>query len=428
MKIKNIEAIALTPGRRDALAIAEAGLQAIDTERIVRETVRLEGKALRVRDDTISLEGVSRIFVAAVGKCAVEAGRALEAILGERLTGGAVLDVKEGKGLTKLTAYRGTHPLPSEENRKATERLIALLTPLAEDDLVIFVISGGGSVLLALPERGEVAEEVKVTQHLIRAGATIAELNTVRKHLSYARGGYLAKYAYPARVLSLIFSDVPGNDVSVVSSGPTVKDATTIKDAAAIVEKYDVLRFCNIARCGLVETPKEEKYFEKAMNVVLVSNDMALEAMRREAERTGYHVAVCTNCLTGEAEEVAMSVVQELRKSPSRTVLLYGGETTVTVRGNGRGGRNLELALSALRAIQRDEVMLSIATDGRDHGEFAGAIADVLTREHAEKLGLTIELFLEENNEYPFFEKTGDYLFTGDTGSNVSDLLIALKL
>ncbi|MEK7077178.1 MAG: DUF4147 domain-containing protein [Patescibacteria group bacterium] len=427
MKIKNSDKLARTELRRAALQIAEAGLEAIDTQRVIRENIRLEGEMLFVKNEQFSLQGVKRLAVAGAGKCAAEAASALEKILGDRLSGGVILDIGELPKLKKISCYRGTHPLPSEENMKGTAALIQFLTDLNEDDFVIFIITGGGSTLLCAPEDKGCAEEGVIVKTLTAAGATIEELNTVRKHLSFARGGYLAQYIYPARAVSRIFSDVPHNDIEFIASGPTVKDITTVEQAEEVLAKYHVLQTCGIERCGIIETPKEEKYFEHIKNVIIVSNQTALEAMRRQAESLGFRAKISDVSLTGEAREAGLKIAHELHNAPSKAALLYGGETTVTLKHEGKGGRNMELALSALRAISPGELLITLASDGRDNTEFAGGICDILTKEKAAHAGLDPETYLEENRSYDFWKATGEYVLTGDTGSNVSDLVITIK-
>jgi glycerate-2-kinase len=263
---------------------------------------------------------------------------------------------------------------------------------------------------------------------LIAAGATIHEINTIRKHLSYARGGYLAKDAYPARVVSLIFSDVVGDELTSIASGPTVKDETTVEDAIGVLTKFQVLDGRDVRNLGLIDTPKDDKYFENVSNNLVLSNTHALIAMKEAAEKLGFHAEIGSNMVVGEAEEVGKMIAENIHAAASHTVLLWGGETTVTVRGTGRGGRNLELCASALRFVQDGEEILSFASDGRDHGAFAGAVCDTITTRAAIMAGADMEAFRATNDLYPFFEKIGQYLMTGDTGSNVSDLIIALKM
>ncbi|PIP46397.1 MAG: hypothetical protein COX15_00765 [Candidatus Colwellbacteria bacterium CG23_combo_of_CG06-09_8_20_14_all_42_19] len=427
MKIKNFDVLAVSELRRVALNIVEEGLSSIDTAKALRNTVRLNGDVLRIEDESYSVKSLKRIFVVAVGKCSLESAVVLENILGDRLSEGVAVDVRPGGYLKRVNYFRGTHPYPSEENVKAAKEVINLLSKVDQNDLVIFVISGGGSTLLCYPEDSSYKEESSIVKSLIKAGVTIQEMNTVRKHLSLARGGFLAKYVYPAKAVALIFSDVPGDDIGFIASGPTVKDTTTIDEAAATLAKYDIFGKCSLENCGLIETPKDKKYFENVKNIIVISNSAALSAMENKAKELGFKAKVHDGALIGEAREMGIKIARELHKLPSHTVLLYGGETTVTVRGSGRGGRNLEMALSAVEEVKENEVILPFASDGRDNGEFAGAICDIITREAIQKNKLDVQETLKENNGYPLFEKVGHYLFTGDTGSNVSDLAIAVK-
>ena len=412
-KIQNLSELAKTPLRKAALEIAEAGLQAIDTRKVVEEGLAKLN---------LPLDSSERLFVVGIGKCATQGVLALEKVLGAKITDGLVLDIQEGQ-FQKVRFLQGDHPFSTERDREATKEIIAFLKQMTENDIVLFLISGGGSALLCQPEKHTCKHEEEIIKHLFAKGATIQELNIVRKHLSLARGGNLAQYAYPARVISLIFSDVPGNDVGVISSGPTVFDKSTRDDAKEVLEKYGVGQYEKF----LIETPKDKKYFEKVQNILFVSNRTALDAMAQRAKELGLEPHIKTAELTGEARDVAKELVEELHKAPSKSVLLYGGETTVMVKKAGKGGRNLELALSALKFVQDDELLLSLASDGRDNTEYAGAIADFLGQEHAAKQHLNAEEYLEENKSFSFFEKTGDYVVTGNTGSNVSDLIIAIK-
>jgi glycerate 2-kinase len=427
VKIQNFDQLAVTPARRALLGIAEAGLVAIDTGTVIRDTIRREGDVLTVGNDVIDLKQVEHLVFVAVGKCAADAAMAAEEILGDRIARGVVLDVKKCPEVKYLKTFCGTHPLPSDENLAATVAIVAALRGLTERDLVIFVISGGGSILLFLPQNQNDREEISIFNALTDAGATIEELNTVRKHLSLARGGWLAEYAYPARVVSLIFSDVTGDDVSFVSSGPTVKDVTTIGDAENVLAKFNVLRTCNIEKCGLVETPKDDKYFANVKNILAVSNQKALEAMRAAAQALGFAAEVRDTKLVGEVTGVAEMVVNAVHQAPSKSVLLWGGETTVEIKGKGEGGRNLQLAATALDLVKDGEEVLSFGSDGRDHGPYAGAICDTMTKQAIMNAGLEIKHFLDDNDTQTLFEKAGNYLLTGDTGSNVSDLIIAMK-
>ena len=427
MKIANFDQLAKTPARRALLGIAETGLQAIDTGAVMRGAVKIEGSALTISGESIDLKEIDRLIFIAIGKCAADAAMAAEEILGDRISRGVVLDVKKCPATKHLQAFCGTHPLPSDENLTATEAIIVALKDLTERDLVIFVVSGGGSTLLFLPQNRNDREEIAIFNALTDAGATIEELNTVRKHLSLARGGWLAEYAYPAQVVSLIFSDVPGDDLSFISSGPTVKDETTVRDAEAVLAKFNVLRTCGIEKCDLAETPKDEKYFARVKNILAVSNRKALDAMQDAAQKLGFHAEIRDTKLSGEVTGVAGMVADAIHQAPAKSILLWGGETTVEIKGKGEGGRNLQLAATALDFIKEGEEILSFGSDGRDHGPYAGAICDTITKKAITDVGLDLRQFREDNNTQTLFEKAGNYLLTGDTGSNVSDLIIALK-
>jgi len=238
--IQNFEELSKTEERKLALEIIEAGLEAIDTNKVIKEAVKIDGNDLRVGNEGFPLEKIDRLFVIAVGKCSISAGEALEEILEDKITGGIAIDVRNGK-LDRIQVVSGDHPLPSEINVDATKRIIKLLSDATEKDLVIFVISGGGSTLLCQPENSTCVDEANIIQCLFNSGADIKKINTVRKHLSSARGGHLAKYAYPARVVSLIFSDVPGDDLEFIASGPTIKDTTSTEDAEKILKECSIL-------------------------------------------------------------------------------------------------------------------------------------------------------------------------------------------
>ena len=427
MKIKNFDDLAVTDTRRVLLTIAEEGLVAIDTETVLRKIIRVDGDGITIVNQTFSQNDIDNLVFIAIGKCAAKSATVAHDILGDKIARGVAVDVAPCPAIDRFQIFQGTHPLPSEQNLAAAEAIVAALQGLTERDVVIFVVSGGGSTLLFLPENRANREESTIFTALTNAGATIQDINIVRKHLSLARGGYLAKDAYPAKVISLIFSDVPGNDIGSIASGPTVKDTTTKEDAANVLVKFDVQKVCPIENCGLIETPKEENYFEKVSNILAVSNELALEAMKKKAEEIGFTAQIRNTQLVGEASEVAVMVGNALHAAPAKSVLLWGGETTVTVKGTGEGGRNLTVSATALRDINEGEEILSLASDGRDHCPFAGAICDIVTKKAIADGGLDLEKALAENNTQPFFEKAGNYLSTGDTGSNVSDLIIALK-
>ena len=425
--IQNFEELAVNEPRRDALSIAEAGFEAINTEKVVRCKVQVVSGELNIADKIFKIAG-RNVFYVGIGKCAVTAGRAIEKILGDVFTSGVALDVSDinPDSGSKIEVHLGTHPLPSEANVAGSKRILEFLAGKSENDLVIMVISGGGSTLLSLSEVPMTFhEESELFKQLTNKGAPIQDLNTVRKHLSRARGGALAVAAYPAEVISLVVSDVPNDDIETVASGPTVLDSSTVADAQAILAKYGITAETNIQ---FIETQKDEKYFKRVTNILLLSNQDALSAMREEATLRGYSATVVDSHFTGETSDIGRAIVEKLHSSSAKTAFLYAGESTVTISaGGGTGGRNQEMALSALEYLKHDELILPFASDGHDNTEHAGAIADAETRAHAREKNLSIEEHLHAHSSYDFFKSSGDALITGYTGSNVSDLVIALK-
>lgn len=425
--IQNFDMLATDALRQDALSIAEAGYAAIDVGEALKRTLRIEHGELHIRDATYRLAG-RRVFFVGIGKCAQVAAAAIETLLGDSLESGIAFDVSsaEQRSFKKIETYLGTHPLPSEVNVLATRRVMEFLSERKEDDLVIMLISGGGSTLLCLQEAPMTCEDESVLwSELTAKGASIQDINTVRKHISRARGGALAAAAYPAEVVSLIVSDVPGNDIAYVASGPTVLDESTVADARAVLARYDIASSANI-EC--VETPKEQKYFERVTNVLFLTNQDALSAMRDEAVQRGYAVTIVNDRFTGEARDVGRDVAEALHGAPEKTALLYAGESTVTLGTHpGVGGRNQEMTLGTLQDVRAGELILPFASDGHDNTDYAGAIADDVTRAHAHALNLSIKEHLDSHMAYDFFTTTGDALHTGYTGSNVSDLIIAIK-
>ncbi len=426
--IKNLDSLSVTPLRKDALAIVSSGYDAINTRAVINEAITITDNTLTISGNIYSLSPTQKIWVVGAGKCAIEGASALEDILGDHLEGGVVVDVSDSTyrlPLKKIKGFIGTHPEPSERNREATRQIVNLLSLLTKDDIVIEIVSGGGSTLLCLPNDAMTcADEAEAFKELTNAGVTITEMDTVRKHISNARGGWLAKAAHPAQLIGLIFSDVPGNDISTISSGPTVKDPTTIADAEHIIETYKLHAFPKEA---LMETPKDDIYFTSVKNILLVTNERALTKMKLVAGDLGYTAHIVTDRYSGEAIDIAKEVQKELTKASRGSVLLYGGESTVTLGEHaGKGGRNLEMALSGLSTIGDNEIILPFSTDGHDNTNFAGGICDKITKEHAIQNRLPIETYLREHRSYDFFTETGDALITGNTGTNVSDIIIGI--
>ncbi|MEK7604290.1 MAG: DUF4147 domain-containing protein [Patescibacteria group bacterium] len=424
--LRNQSALQVTALRTDALAIVEAGYDAINVEAALSQR-------LVVREEELVLDGVPypiserRLYVAAVGKCAFAASRALEKLGSTHLAGGIALDVvdPEPYALTTITPYQGTHPLPSGTNVSAATALRTFLSDRTPEDFVLMLISGGGSTLLCLPELPMTAADEEILfKELTARGASIQELNTVRKHTSHARGGALAA-ACPATMLTLLVSDVPGNDPEYIASAPTLLDPSTIADAKAVLTKYDITP---PSTTTFIETPKDTAAFAHVTTTLFLTNKHALHAMQAAAEARGYTTAIMNDQVVGEANNLGRDIVEELHSTPPKTARLYAGESTVTIGGaGGAGGRNQELVLATLEDIHDDELVLAFASDGHDNTDHAGAIADVTTREHAVTHALVPREYLTEHRSYDFFKTSGDALITGYTGSNVSDIILALK-
>lgn len=434
--------------RAHALAIFAAALRAVDPAAAVRRHLHRAGDTLWAGEHRYDLRRYDRVLLVGAGKAGAPMAAAVEEVLGDRLTDGVVVVKRGYGGPTRVVALvEAGHPVPDEAGVQGGERIAQLLSEASERDLVIAVISGGGSALLTWPAPGiTLADLQALTNALLRSGATINEINTVRKHLDRAKGGGLARLAQPAEVLTLVLSDVVGDPLDAIASGPTVPDPTTFADAAAILDRFGLWPQTPPAiaawlRAGLAgqvaETPKPgDPLFARARVVVVGSNALAAEAALAEAAARGFEALLLTTELEGEAREVARALAAIAREEalrgrplPRPACLIAGGETTVTVRGPGRGGRNQELALSAALKLAglADVLLLSAATDGTDGPtDAAGAVADGTTLARAEALGMSALAFLDANDSYPFFDQLGDLLRTGPTNTNVNDLVIIL--
>ncbi|MFA4999178.1 MAG: DUF4147 domain-containing protein [Parcubacteria group bacterium] len=422
MFITNYKKIALTSLRKDALEIMKAGIDAVLPETVLKNKLRLKKNVLLVDGRKVDLSRYKNIYVVGGGKAAYRTAKFVEGLLENRITDGVVIDVKKGR-LKKIKTYEGTHPYPSEKNVTATKALISVLKKAKKDDLVLAVVSGGGSSLLCAPFKTTCAKIKAITKEFFEKGANIREMNIVRKHISGIHGGNLAKIAYPADVLGLIFSDVPFRDISLVSSGPTFRDKTTKTDAQKIANKYGIKRF------AFLETPKEVKYFRNVKNVLVSSNNDALKAMKEEAERRGYKTRVYGGYLKGEAKKLAQKLIGELGKAKGKVAIIGGGETVVRVRHKRKGGRNLETAMGAISDIPKNAVIVSMASDGKDNIDgVGGGLVDEAIIKKAERLKYSYQKFLEGNDSFRFMKDTGGLIETKRTGTNVSDLVAILRL
>ena len=428
--------------------IFRAGLKAVDPERAIRKYVRCKGDELFVGDCSYSLDRFKRILLVGAGKGTAPMAKALEDILGDRLTNGLII-VKYGHGipLKKTKSMEAGHPIPDEAGLRATEELLKQVQECTEKDLIICAFSGGGSALLPAPSLPfNLDQKQEITHLLLECGATINEINAIRKHLSRSKGGWLAKEAYPATLVSLLLSDVIGDKLDVIASGPTVPDESTYSDCIEIIERYDLINrlpesvveyFKQGASGDLPETPKDgDPVFSKVQNLIVGNNREALLVAKKQAISFGYNTLVLSSQIEGEAKEVAQvfaAIGKEICQvglpvSPPACILA-GGETTVTIQGKGKGGRNQELALACAIAIDGWEgiYMLSAGTDGTDGPtDAAGAIVSGLTCKRAGQASLNPHAFLLANDSYSFFESLGDLLKTGPTRTNVMDIICML--
>lgn len=417
--------------RRDARAILMSALAAADPTAAV-------DRALRTRD---GLDRFQRIFVVGAGKASGTMARAAEDFLSGRIISGCV-NVKDGDtARTRLIELRPAgHPVPDERGFQGARRIVQICEEAGEDDLVICLLSGGASALMPFPSPPvTLAEKQETTKLLIASGANIHEMNAVRKHLSAIKGGQLARIAAPAHVLGLIVSDVVGDDLDVIGSGPTAPDSSTFQSAFAVLEKYAIAdrvpaRVRERLKNGARETPKEsDSMFENVENIIVGSNQKSLDAAARAAKDLGYKPLILSSTIEGETKDIARmhaAIARQIRthKQPLRppVCVISGGETTVTMRESGKGGRNQEFALAAARDIAglEDVLILSAGTDGSDGPtDAAGAMVDGTTAERAaDGLGEA----LADHNAYPLLADLGDLVTTGSTGTNVMDLHLVL--
>jgi hydroxypyruvate reductase len=431
--------------RKKALAVFRAALEAADPGAAVRRSLHLRGNILLAGRRRYSLNQFENVWVAGAGKASAAMAQAVERVLGSRVRGGLV-SVKYGHlaRLRRIELNQCGHPVPDTAGVRGAQRIAEIACGAGARDLVICVISGGASALLPMPAPPVTLEEKQAaTKLLLACGASIHEINAVRKHVSLIKGGQLARLAYPAQVLSLLLSDVIGDDLDVIGSGPTAPDASTFADAGAVLSKYGLgeripaavrERIERGVRGEIAETPKPgDPVFGRTTNLVVGSNRLAVDAAARKARELGLRPLVLSTLIQGETRDVARmhaAIVREIlasgRPAKPPVCLISGGETTVTLRGNGLGGRNQEFVLAAAIDLAGSDhvAVLSGGTDGTT--DATGAIADGATLRRAERLGLDARRFLAENNSYRFFEALGDLVKTGPTNTNVMDVRLLL--
>ena len=434
--------------RADARRIFDAGVAAVDPTAAVQRAVSRQGDVLSVAGEAYDLRQYAHIYVIGAGKAGATMAQGLEAVLQDRLTDGAVtVKYDHAAPLATVTLYEAGHPIPDAAGVRGAEAMMQVAQQAGAGDLVFCLLSGGGSALTPAPCAGVTLEEKQqLTGLLLACGASIDEINTLRKHLSRLKGGQLARLVAPAQLITLILSDVVGDRLDVIASGPTVPDASTFADCHEIVSRYGLMdqlppsireHLQRGAAGQAPETPKAgEPIFARQQTVLIGSNRIALQAAAQQARDLGYTPLILTSAAQGEAREVARlhaAIADEIRQSglplPPPACVLAGGETTVTLRGNGKGGRNQEFALAAAMDIDGLDgvVVLSGGTDGTDGPtDAAGAIADGQTASRARALGLRPEEAIERSDSYHFFEALDDLLITGPTGTNVMDIYMLL--
>ncbi|MFN8481488.1 MAG: DUF4147 domain-containing protein [Anaerolineae bacterium] len=440
----------MTSPREMALSLAHAALAAVEPAAAVRAHVRREADTLIIDGRRYDMAAFDRVFIVGAGKASAPMAAALADSLGDRLTGGWV-NVKYGHELDVpgVTIHPAGHPVPDAAGVTGSDAIARIVAAAGARDLILCAISGGGSALTPLPVAGVSLADLQVTTDvMLRSGATINELNCLRKHLDRLKGGGMARLAGEATLVALILSDVVGNPLDVISSGPTVPDTTTFADVARILDEralWERLPASVAAhlRAGLAgevpDTPKAgDPAFARVQNVIVGSNGQAAAAALAVARAHGLNTLLLSTYVEGEAREVARvcaAIAREMADTgqpiPRPACVVLGGETTVTVRGAGKGGRNQELALAAAPGLAGlDNVMLlTLATDGTDGPtDAAGAFVDGTTMRRAAALGLDGARYLADNDAYTFFERLGDLLITGPTRTNVNDLTFILAL
>jgi hydroxypyruvate reductase len=440
--------------RRDAEAVFLAAVRRVDPYEAVKRFVHREGHRLLLGDPPgsagdLDLDAFGRVFLVGGGKATAPMARALEDMAGDRIAQGRI-NVKYGfsEPLERTEIVEADHPVPDQQGVDGTRAIMELLGQAGEGDLVISLISGGGSALLPRPAgRIRLEEKQAVTRKLLECGASIDEINAVRKHISGSKGGQMARAAAPAVTVNLMLSDVVGDRMDVIASGPFVPDSSTFQEAWHILDRYGLVEGLPEAvrehlaqgRDGRIpDTPKAgDPAFEGVTNLIIGSNIQALERAAREAENLGYASLILSSMIEGETRDVAKvhaAVGREILKTgrplAPPACVISGGETTVTIRGKGKGGRNQEFGLAAaleVAGLPPRIAILSGGTDGNDGPtDAAGALVDPTSVERGRTAGLEAEAHLDDNDAYPYLKATGDLLMTGPTRTNVMDVRLIL--
>ena len=439
--------------RDDLKKIYSAAIDAVDPQKAIQNHLQRNGEILTLQSDNTTiasydLNSFDNIYIVGAGKATSPMALAVEEILGDRISSGCIcVKYDYTTDLKKIEIIEASHPIPDANGMIGAEKILQILNKAGEKDLVISLISGGGSALLPLPpESISLNEKRETTDLLLKCGASIHEINSIRKHLSLVKGGNLAKAAYPATVINCMISDVVGDNMDVIASGPFVADNSTFEYANSVIKKYDLIsripetvsEYLQDGNNGkLEENPNEsDSIFSKIRNQIIASNIIALKAAKNVAESLNYNTVILSSLIEGDTADVSLwhsRIAKEILASsnpiPKPACIISGGETTVTVTGNGLGGRNMEFAIQG--AVQIDgynEIAIaSVGTDGTDGPtDAAGAIADGFTIKRAVEKELDIEAYIENNDSYHFFKEIGDLVITGPTNTNVMDIRIVL--
>jgi len=444
----NSESKQISTMRRDAVDIFNKALKAVQPGAAIKRHCKFDGETFFIGHRSYHLSQYKNLYVLGAGKATASMAAAIEEMITEKITGG-IITVKfdHVADLKHINLIEAGHPIPDENGMLGASAILNLAKNTAKDDLVLCLISGGGSALMPFPYDGLTLEDKQDTiKILLSCGATIHEINAIRKHISKIKGGRLAQAVYPATLVTLILSDVVGDDLDVIASGPTVPDPSSFYDCKNIFLRYNIIdkipnNILNHIESGISgeidETPKPfNPVFDRTYNLIIGNNVEALMSAKVKAESLGYNVLLLSSMIEGETRFIAQvhgAIAKEIIKTgnplPLPACILSGGETTVTITGDGLGGRNQEFALSASIDIsgKKNIVILSGGTDGTDGPtDAAGAFSDTFTLKRAEEMGLNPYHFLANNDSYHFFQKLGDLFITGPTHTNVMDLRIVL--
>ncbi|ANE51473.1 glycerate kinase type-2 family protein [Flavisolibacter tropicus] len=428
---------------QNAIDIFNHAVAAVKPSTLIQKHLQRQADHLMICGDRVALQADTRVFIIGAGKAAALMAQTAEEILGDVVTDGFIVTKYEhGLPLRKIKYIEVGHPVPDEKSLQASREVMQLVKDLAPQDVVIFLLSGGASSLLAdCPEGTHFPDVQEVFTLLLKSGADIHEMNTVRKHMSHIKGGQLAKAICPARLYSLILSDVIGDDLDIIGSGPTAPDSSTFADVLAVLAKYQITdklpttiyqHLLDGYEGKIAETPKDgDACFMNTQNHIIGSNRIALQAAADKAKALGYHAHIITYTLKGEASVVGQALAEEAMdwNGPRPACLLYGGESTVTIKGKGKGGRNMELALAAGSCchLHPNITILAAGTDGTDGPtDAAGAVVNTDLMEEAIALHGSPVPYLDNNDSYTYFQETDALLKTGPTQTNVMDLVITL--